>query len=233
LRSERWTCQRCGSANQGAAVACGECGLMRETASWGGSTTSADASASPEPEPAGGGTPPVGLPAPVPAESSGGGFRWTSLLRFAWIGIAAVVVLGGWYFAAGRDDAGQITDAGSLASTELRVGDCFDLQDPSADMVEDVDAKPCSETHEFEVFLAGSLADGGFPGEPAFDEYAFDNCLPAFEELIGVPYEESELDIFYLVPTRDSWSDGDHEVSCAVYDPLQEELTGSLRGANR
>jgi hypothetical protein len=50
---------------------------------------------------------------------------------------------------------------------------------------------------------------------------------------MGLTYEESRLDVFWYFPLEDGWSAGDCLVQCAVYDPLNSQLVGSLRSAAR
>lgn len=171
---------------------------------------------------------------PTPEAPRSTGSRILGLLRpLGIVAVIAVVAAGAWWFSAKRDDSGAITDAGDLSSLELRVGDCFDLKDATAEYIGDVDARPCAETHEYEVFLVQDMPDGDFPSEATFDSYVADACLPAFATFVGLAYEQSELEIFYLVPSEDSWSEGDRAVMCAVYHPRIDELTGSLKGSGR
>jgi hypothetical protein len=146
------------------------------------------------------------------------------------IGGGAVV---GWYFAADRGSGGEITKAGDLEAKDLRVGDCFDLKDPASDEVGDVTAVPCTDEHEFELFFAASLPEGEFPGDPAFKTYVQANCFPAFATFVGTPYDDSELDVYWLQPTDDGWRDGDRSVQCAVYHPRIHRLKESLKGSNQ
>lgn len=112
-------------------------------------------------------------------------------------------------------------------------GDCFDLKDPAEEEIGDVEAKPCTEPHEFEMFFVGNLPDGEFPAESTIDSFLETECLRAFDEYVGLAFEESSLDIFPLVPTEGGWDAGDHSVQCALFDPIDEELTESMRGAAR
>ena len=59
------------------------------------------------------------------------------------------------------------------------------------------------------------------------------NCNPAFDAYIGKAYDDSDLDIFYLTPTDDSWRSGDRTVKCAAYHPKIHRLRGSLRGTRQ
>jgi hypothetical protein len=153
---------------------------------------------------------------------------WLIVLVFI-VGTAAV----GWYFSAGRGSGGEITKAGDLEAKDLRVGDCFDLKDPSSDTIGDVTAVPCSAEHEFELFFAGSMAEGAFPGDPGFKTYVQANCFPAFATYVGTAYDTSDLDVYWLQPTDDGWRDGDRSVQCAVYHPRIHRLTQSLKGSNQ
>ena len=135
-------------------------------------------------------------------------------------------------------------------SVDLRVGDCFDLKDPSADQSEDVKAVPCTTEHEFEVFYVGAMGKGSYPTDAAgehrnhgrqvididgaFWTYLDHNCIPAFNAYIGKSwYGGSDLDIYWLVPTDDAWRSGDRTVQCAAFYPGIFRLTGSLRGTRQ
>lgn len=133
----------------------------------------------------------------------------------------------------GRDETGAILQTGDLTVAELRVGDCFDLKDPTAELIGQVEAKPCAQPHQYEVFFRGDLPDGEYPGAEGIDQYLNDNCVPAFGAYVGLAYEPSRLDIFYFTPPAELWRSSDQSVQCAVYDPNLDQLTGSLRGAAR
>jgi hypothetical protein len=157
-------------------------------------------------------------------------------LPIGWLIVGVLVAGGGiagFLFNASRSDTGEITRAGDLTANDLRVGDCFDLKDPTADEVFDVTAHPCTEAHEYEVFFVGPMADGAFPTDDAVTNFVIDNCAPAFDAFIGLAYSDSTLDFSWLSPTSGSWSDGDRAVQCAAYDPNEARLTQSLRGAAR
>ena len=120
-----------------------------------------------------------------------------------------------------------------MTAADLRVGDCFDLKDPAADEVDDVTAGPCTVAHEFEMFFVGSLPEGEFPADQVFATYVKDNCYPAFGAYIGKAYADSELEMYSLTPTDDSWRAGDHSVQCAAYHPRVHRQTQSLKGSNQ
>jgi hypothetical protein len=153
------------------------------------------------------------------------------LRRFGWIGVVAAFGIGAALVQAGRDDSGVITKGGSLAISELKVGDCFNQQDPDAEEANEVDAKPCDDGHEFELIFVGAMPDGAYPIQTDFENYVGGACLPAFDEYVGMAYEQSRLEVYWYFPVEAGWDQGDHTIQCAIYDPDDSEIVGSLRGA--
>jgi hypothetical protein len=165
--------------------------------------------------------------APATAEPA-----WQRYRRFWWIPVLAVVLGVGYLTSARRDGGGAITDAGSLQIQDLRVGDCFDVEE--ADEVSEVDAGPCTDPHGYEMFHFASW-DGGdaYPTDDAMLDFIIAACVPQFEAYVGMSYESSVLDFVPFTPTEDGWADGDRVVQCALVGATNEQLTTSLRGANR
>lgn len=114
---------------------------------------------------------------------------------------------------------------------ELEVGDCFGETDADGGRISDVPMVDCSEPHDREVFHTFTVADGEFPGEDALMAQAEDLCIPVFEEYVGTAYGTSRLGIQPIMPTQDSWDDGDREVVCALYDLQGVQLEGSMQGS--
>ena len=157
-------------------------------------------------------------------------------IPLGWLVVGVFVLIGavaGWYFNASRAPTGEITKSGDMQAVDLRVGDCFDLKDPSADTIEDVKAVPCTTEHEFELFFAGPMIDGEYPSDSAFESYVTANCHPAFATYVGKDLETSELDIYWMIPTDDAWRDGDRSVQCAAFHPRVHRLSQSLKGSQQ
>jgi hypothetical protein len=192
---------------------------------------------SPDPIPGGVSGPPVGWVQPnaAPAAGTGGVPIWRRIpAQFIIVGVILLVgAIGGLVFNASRSDTGEIIKSGNLTAKDLRAGDCFDLKDPEAEEVDEVTALPCTDEHEYEMFFVGNMAGSDFPAEDAVTTFLTDNCLPAFTTFVGLAYEDSELDIFWLSPTTESWQLGDHSIQCAVYHPRIHRLTESLQGSAR
>jgi hypothetical protein len=213
--NERWVCKRCYAANDGSAGACVRCGLMRgseatqaDQATWAARGRGAAAA----------GTEPPG---------------WRRWLRYAWIPVLAVVLIAGYITTARRGDDGTLTTAGTVSVDELRPGDCFSTGDEQTEIA-DVDGVPCTAAHAYEVFaLASYEGDGTFPADSEDDAIFEQICQPSFEPYVGESYATSAIYGSMITPSADGWADGDREYICVLYEPGNEQLTESLRGAER
>jgi hypothetical protein len=128
------------------------------------------------------------------------------------------------------DESGEVTQAGDVDVFELSVGDC--LEEGPEGSVTDVQVVPCSEEHDQEVYAEFSLPDGEWAGQEETEVAVEEGCYDRFADFVGVAYEESELDFAYVMPTEESWADGDRVVHCTVFDPAGP-VTGSLADAGR
>jgi hypothetical protein len=128
-----------------------------------------------------------------------------------------------------RDDSGAVTEGGDESVFDIAVGDCLTDQSTSGE-VSDVPVVPCDQPHSSEVFHTYQVPGDDFPGD--FTQITTEQCMPAFQEFVGVPSEQSALQVTTLEPTAETWEQGDRELVCIVVDPAGN-VTGSLRGANR
>jgi hypothetical protein len=210
--NERWVCKRCYATNEAAAGACVRCGLIR-----GAEATQADQAE---------------WAAQGGAAVAGARPAWRRWLRYWWIPAAAIVLIAGYITNARRTDDGSITTAGTVSVDDLRPGDCFNTAEEME--IADVDGVPCTVVHAYEVFaLASYEGDGTYPTDSQ-DDAIFDQiCQPAFEPYVGEPYATSEIYGSMITPSADGWADGDREYICILYEPGNEGLTESLRGAER
>lgn len=136
-----------------------------------------------------------------------------------------------------RDDAGAVAEEGDLGVQSVAVGDCFnDDEDMTTDesiQVTAVAALPCDQPHDNEAYHVYDLPEGEYPGDEQIREQALAGCTEPFAPYVGVSYEESELEVFPLTPTAESWEADDREVICAVYLSSGEKLSGSVKGSAR
>lgn len=113
---------------------------------------------------------------------------------------------------------------------ELSTGQC--LNEPDSEEVVNVEVVECTDPHHLEIYQVSDLADQEFV-ERTIDSQSFDLCLETFDGFIGTPYIDSDFEIYYLIPSAESWADGDREVVCAVYDLLNDKSTGTAENSNR
>jgi hypothetical protein len=151
----------------------------------------------------------------------------------ACLGAAWLVVLGGltvWAVTseAERDDAGAVVAEGDESAFELAVGDCLSSLDDGVEVMS-VPLVPCAEPHDGEVYDSFTLPEGDFPGDEDVATAADTGCTDRFEGFVGVPYEDSVLEIYFFSPTRRSWSlSNDRRVTCVI---ATDGATGSVRGS--
>ena len=115
----------------------------------------------------------------------------------------------------------------------LKVGDCFNDDPASADVVTSVATVDCAEPHDNEIFFEFSMTDASFPGREATVAAGGQRCVTEFEAFVGLSYEQSDLDLFPITPTTESCAEGDRVVYCALYALDLSKLTGSMRGSAR
>jgi hypothetical protein len=131
-------------------------------------------------------------------------------------------------------EASASAPAGETVSVfDLKTGDCFNSA--AEGTVEEVERIDCAAPHTYEIFAAvdhpGGSSDA-YPGDVAMASFAGEQCRAEFEPFIGLDYDSSELFIFYLHPSAETWPRGDREVLCTVYSE-DGPLEGSMEGANR
>jgi hypothetical protein len=180
-------------------------------------------------------------PAPTASPGRGRGVAVGLVVRLV---IAAAVIGGGaiWglVFSADRDESGAIVEAGSLTPDELRIGDCLDwpgIDSGEIESFDSVEARPCDEPHELEVYLHRPFpadARAPYPGDDAILDLGVDYCYESFAGYVGAPYEVvPDLDFTLFWPTEESWEAGDRDVQCLlVHIDEGVKLRGSMAGRN-
>ena len=139
-----------------------------------------------------------------------------------------------------RSDDGVIEERGRLSVFDMRVGDCFD--DPSnlddgGVVLDSVQAVPCSEPHDNEVYAVFDVPGPSGASYPGDEEIYFDSvgrCVDRFAGYVGIDYDQSLLVVDPITPTKDSWErDGDREIVCFLYDINLAKLEGSMQGSRQ
>ena len=163
--------------------------------------------------------------------------RWARLIAVATIAAAGLLLSGCSLLnqvtnTTPRDASGSATAENDNADVfSIKVGDC--LNDATASgTVTTAPIVPCSKPHDSEAYKSITMKDGDFPGTDAVKAQADQGCGDAFPAFVGIPFNDSKLDISYYFPTSDSWSNGDREILCTVYDD-GVKTTGTLKNAKR
>lgn len=151
--------------------------------------------------------------------------------------VGALFAVGVW---AGFRDLGTIEDPtepafttqpgeDTLWITDLRVGECFD------DAGEDGEVYPmdCAEDHDAEVYAGVVLPPGKYPGDRAVEAAAEKSCDREYLVYVGTPVTKTSLEPSFWYPGREDWEGGDRSVTCVVYGPDGELLTGTVKGSKR
>ncbi len=210
-------------------AACPECGTSLTMQS---TVPPADSTSSTLPPP-----PPWAPPASPDGRKPGigGAVVVSGLVRVV---IILVLVAGGaiWtaVFGAHRDDSGEITDAGTVAFEDLKVGDCVNWPDGGSDEVvefDKLDAVPCDQPHDLEVFVmlthpAPSGSD--YPGDDPLIDWAIEACVAQFAGYVGTAYEETpDLDVNFFWPSVKGWKTGDRQITCLLQSVSGDRLIGA------
>ncbi len=104
--------------------------------------------------------------------------------------------------------SGSVVDAFTI-----ELGDCLIV--PSEDQFEEIRRLACTEPHDGEVFFVADYPGSDLPSDDDFSTFVEEQCLPAFAEFTGSPYEDQDvLDVGWFTPTEGSWGNGDREVVC-------------------
>lgn len=147
-------------------------------------------------------------------------------------GVAVFAGVGAFQDDTVRDSTGAIVESGGLGAFVIESGDCLNI--PDGDLVQSVEGLPCSQAHDTEVYGIFDMVQNIWPGASVIENAAFDGCLTRFHPFVGLAYEYSELEMFWLEPTEESWNEiDDREITCMVVSLDGTKLTGSMRGSGR
>lgn len=130
---------------------------------------------------------------------------------------------------ADRDTAGNLTSQGKVNVTDLKAGDCV-VDDLAEGEFTRVKVAPCAESHFFETYATFNLPKGEFPGDERVDKLSGKGCLKKFAAFVGIPYDDSKIDMTYMAPVESTW-DINRGVACIL--TVGVETTGSFKGAKR
>jgi hypothetical protein len=155
----------------------------------------------------------------------GRGLAITALVvSILWIAGVAAAAFAAYSLTAHRDSSGAINRAGNLSVYSLRAGDCIKKFGEGTSFT--VDAVPCGEPHDTQVYALFDLADKPFPGEAAVTADAERGCTERLPEAMNARVSGGDVSIGYYQPQEATWG-RDREVAC-VFVSEKGEITEQL-----
>jgi hypothetical protein len=91
---------------------------------------------------------------------------------------------------------------------------------------------PCELPHQYEVI---AVVDSGLPrdaDDAAYVQAAKTRCPAAFATYVGTPYQDSSLEVGWVLPSPEQRGRGVQQIGCLAFDP-DGKLTGTVRGSGR
>ena len=132
-----------------------------------------------------------------------------------------------------RDASGAIVEAGRVATNDRKPGDCFNglgELGPGANSMFSIDAAPCAEAHQAEVFAVFELTGTSYPGHRKVSDEAWARCRIELDRYSQHAAEDPSVRTYSFFPTEGAWNGRSHnrEVICIIGNPAQSR-TGSMR----
>jgi hypothetical protein len=112
----------------------------------------------------------------------------------------------------------------------LHVGDCLPAPDATGKEQYAVQIVRCGEPHDAEVYANFDL-DGEWTTFAEVDQVGAAGCQERFSDYVGVPPEESSLEVLYFIPVDELSFNKNSEVVCILLAPAP--LIASLEGSKR
>lgn len=120
----------------------------------------------------------------------------------------------------------------SVHIMDVKTGWCIDEPSPGSDLINNVTRVPCEDPHDLEAYYTFDIDLDEMPDSEKMADLADTGCVSQWEAFVGTPYDDSDLYLYNIFPSEESWPEGDREVLCLLYEP-DVKLTGSMKGSNR
>lgn len=134
-----------------------------------------------------------------------------------------------------------VFDEGNTRVQDLAVGDCFNTVDHSLSDYSGggarsttVDVVPCGDDHDAEtyaVFAVGADFGSDYPGVDRISSLADSKCASYAHDYLGGNDVPDGVDIYYYLPPREGWDQGDRHVTC-FFGGTSGKLSGSVKGGH-
>ncbi len=138
-----------------------------------------------------------------------------------------------------RSETGEVVESGVVGVQVLKLGDCVQLpSDFKSQLLTGIGelttfssftAVPCTELHDAELFSIKTVNKNEFPGEDALIAEFSSSCTDDYATYSGIDYDLSPHLVFPMVPTADSWEQGDRALQCFALMENGEQLGASIK----
>ena len=126
--------------------------------------------------------------------------------------VLAIVVFA---LAGGDEDETDAPATGTIPAKDLVVGNCISDANATTGDVTTFDAVECDKPHDGEVFTIIKLAGEKYPGLKFVTGKGQRGCRARLRrQATRKAYRDKQLGYKFVYPTKQSWAQGDHEVTC-------------------
>ncbi|MEA2224631.1 MAG: hypothetical protein QOH83_3007 [Solirubrobacteraceae bacterium] len=124
--------------------------------------------------------------------------------------VVLIVLLAG-----GDDEKATSSEPVAIGAKELRVGNCITDANSTTGNVRTFDAIECKQRHDGEVFTIIRLGDGKYRGKQAIIAKGQRGCAARLRrQATAKAFRDKRLGFKFVYPTKKSWAQGDHEITC-------------------
>ena len=118
--------------------------------------------------------------------------------------------------------------SGEPPANDLEVGDC--VEDETSLNESSLLAIDCTDDHTLELIGRFDVEGDEYPGGDELRAQGDERCTgELFESYVGAPYDpEGDVLVTPVLPSEDSWEDGDRTVLCFAHAPDLAETDASV-----
>ena len=127
-----------------------------------------------------------------------------------------------------RSADGTVKHAGSVAPTDLQIGDCVELPTQIDAVIVTVAVRPCSDLHNGQVFTIVQSTVMTYPGQAENTQRALTDCEHEAVTYLGSQAPTSDLHIVAFTARESRWNAGDRAERCLLVD-RSKDFTGDIR----
>jgi len=118
--------------------------------------------------------------------------------------------------------------SGNVKVENLKVGQCLNGIEAAGSRLSTLPVVACTAAHEGEVVSIFNLTGTTFPGDSAIETQAKEKCFTQLDAYSPSTKDDQSITIFFLHPTRTTWSSGDRQIICIAH--FKPPRQGSIKG---